>query len=380
MTKARNLSLLSAVEAAATADQTKADLNAIGVSGGRKNLIINGRQQIDQRNSGAAITCNTWSHYPSDRFRVSIRTSTAVATAQQVTDAPEGFSHSVKITRVSSATPASSDYCVYNTKVEGYDMASTDIGESTAKTVTGSFWVKSSLIGTYSYAFQNENGSARTSYISEYTIDSANTWEKKSITIPLQTSGDWYTDNRGGLAIIWGLGGGSSYQTSTLNAWVSTNTHESSNQVDFMDTASATWQITGVQLELGSVATDFEHRSYGEELALCQRYYYRLNVIANQSLMIGNSLNTTSGFYTLALPQPLRATPSVSISGFTNYRQRGGGVNVTTTVTLGTPHYTVGNSELEIDITVSSGLPNTIQTMVFTSTGSTGYLDADSEL
>jgi len=291
MTKARNLSLLSTVEVAATTDQTKADLNAIGVSGGRKNLIINGRlgtnTMVNQRGF-ASGTLND-GDYGFDRWLSASGASVLALNADDVTLT------SGKLLQWIEAPHISGKQITVSAKVN-------------SGTLTG-------RVGTGAIAFQ--------------TLPFTITAPSGNLRLELVGNGSQFTD---------------------------------------------------VQVELGSVATDFEHRSYGEELALCQRYYYRLNVIANQSLMIGNSLNTTSGFYTLALPQPLRATPSVSISGFTNYRQRGGGVNVTTTVTLGTPHYTVGNSELEIDITVSSGLPNTIQTMVFTSTGSTGYLDADSEL
>jgi hypothetical protein len=164
------------------------------------------------------------------------------------------------------------------TKIEGNDIAHSGVGTSSAQDITISFWVKSNLTGTWSVGLQNEAGSGdRRSYNTEYTINSASVWEYKTVTIPLLQSGVWYYDNRAGLQLQFDLGSGSDYTNTTLNQWQSANIIASTNAVRFFETAGATWQITGIQLELGKVATPFEHRSYGEELAACQRYCQRLS-------------------------------------------------------------------------------------------------------
>ena len=258
-------------EAMLRADTPQEQFNLIGA--GRRNLLINGDQRIDQRNGGSSLTLNDWSGYATDRMRFGARPSTGTATIQQVADAPEGFYHSAKISRLTGSAGASNYYNLL-TKIEGNDIAHSGIGTDSAQDITISFWVKSNLTGTWSVGLQNEvGGGDRRSYNTEYTINSASVWEYKTVTIPLLQSGVWYYDNRAGLQLQFDLGSGSSYTNTALNQWQSANIIASANAVRFFETTGATWQITGVQLELGKVATPFEHRSYGEELALCQRYF-----------------------------------------------------------------------------------------------------------
>jgi len=237
-----------------------------------RNRIINGDMRIDQRNAGASVSGTT--EYPVDRFRVDEITD-GVTSCQQVSDAPAGFSYSLKVTTTTAdASLGAAQYCRTRHRIEGYQMADFGWGTADAKAVTLSFWVKSSLTGTFGGALSNS--AANHNYGIEYAISSANTWEYKTIAIPGDTSGTWLTTNGIGIRLDFGLGVGTDYSTATAGSWTSTSnalTTTTAGLVSVIGTLNATWQITGVQLEVGSVATPFEHRSYGDELARCQRYY-----------------------------------------------------------------------------------------------------------
>jgi hypothetical protein len=239
---------------------------------GSRNRIINGAMTIDQRNAGAAVTYGAQA-YITDRFSVEkANLSTLVATAQQVSDAPDGFRQSLKTTvTTAEASGASSSFIAADFRIEGYDFADFSFGTAGAKTFTLSFWVKASVTGTYCVSFFNANVSR--AYLATYVVSSANTWEYKTITVAGDTSGTWNITNGIGLGAQFTVGGGSN-QEGTAGAWGGTYKNRVSGAVDLNATLNATWQITGVQLEAGDTATPFEHRSYGAELALCQRYYY----------------------------------------------------------------------------------------------------------
>lgn len=245
---------------------------------GRRNLIINGAMVIDQRNSGSSVTLNSAENkFATDRF-AAYGNTTATVTSQRVTDSPDGFENSYKVTvtTAQSGDVAASRLQVFQA-IEGYTAAHLQFGTSNAETVTLSFWVKASATGTYGGALVN--GAANRSYPYEYTVSSANTWEYKTITVSGDTSGTWATDNTAGLYVMWGLGVGSNY-LGTANQWNGAYDIQPTGSKDIRGTLNATWQVTGVQLEVGSVATEFEHRSYGEELALCERYYEIANPLA----------------------------------------------------------------------------------------------------
>jgi len=276
-----------------------------------KNRIINGEMDIDQRNNGASVTINTWTIYPVDRFNTSFRPSTGTANGQQVSDAPPGFSRSLRLTQVSATAADPNDVYYIAQKIEGYNSADFNWGTANAKTVTVSFWVKSSVTGTYSFTLQNINGTRR-SYVTTYTINAANTWEQKTITIAGDTSGIWETTNSSGITVIWDLGSGSSYQTSTLNAWQTANVFQSSSATRWIGNSGATFFLTGVQLEVGTVATSFDFRSYGTELALCQRYaLMAMNGIQNGLLGFCNGSQAVH-YVNISCPVPLRGSPSVT--------------------------------------------------------------------
>lgn len=272
-----------------------------------KNKIINGDMRIDQRNAGASAT-TTSSTYMVDRFQLYASTVTNAQTYQQVTDAPAGFSHSLKITNSSTAQAAGSA-ALYTPRqrIEGYNTAHLNWGTSDAKTVTVSFWVKASVTGTYPFAINN--GSFNRSFVANYTISSANTWEYKTVIVAGDTLGTWNVDNSSGMVVMFSLDTNSSYETSTVDAWQTGSFRATSSNVHFLANASATWQITGVQLEANTTATPFEYLQYGQQYALCQRYYQTL-MDCNQSYVnTGQHVGGRCQFNT-----EMRANPSITSS------------------------------------------------------------------
>ena len=237
---------------------------------GFRNRIINGDMRIDQRNAGAAVTgISHGSNYITDRFTL-VEAADAVFTAQQDTSAPSGFVNSLKITTTTAdASIGAAQYVFVVQRIEGTNTTDFDWGTSGASTVTLSFWVRSSLTGTFTGALSN--GTFNYSYAFEYTISAANTWEQKTITISGATAGTWLSTTGIGVQVIWSLGHGSNFD-GTANTWESAGDIGASGSVAIASTLNATWYITGVQLEKSTVATPFEFRSIGQELGLCQRY------------------------------------------------------------------------------------------------------------
>jgi hypothetical protein len=245
-----------------------------GVSQGFKNRIINGAMVIDQRNAGASITVSSATNFNVDRFKSSNQT-TAVVTLQQVSDAPIGFVNSSKFTvTTADSSIGSTEICYIAQLIEGFNVADLGWGTANAKTVTLSFWVKSSITGLMGGAISN----TVRSYPYSYTINSANTWEYKSVTIAGDTSGTWNTTNSIGMVVYFNIGCGTDY-LNTPGVWVTAEELGPTGQVNVISTLNATWQVTGVQLEVGSTATSFDYRPYGTELALCQRYYETVSVL-----------------------------------------------------------------------------------------------------
>ena len=242
-----------------------------------RRININGNFFIWQRGT-SAITVSGDDDFTCDRFK-GWANGGGTFTVEQSTDVPSNeFEFSAKLinTAVDSSVAAGDDYR-WATDIEGYDVARLAYGSSDAKTATLSFWVKSSLAGTYCGAFYSTTASRH--YIYEYTISSANTWEKKTITVEGDTTGSWNRTNGNGLRIYWGFGSGSDVQ-GTAGAWAAGEKWETTNQAAWIGSASATFYITGVQLEVGEQATPFEHpRSIGDELFRCQRYYRKVNTL-----------------------------------------------------------------------------------------------------
>ena len=274
-----------------------------------RNKIINGAMEIDQRNGGASVTINTASDaYSVDRFLGAGQIADGVFTLQQSTTAPTGFKNSLVATvTTADASIGAAQYYLISQKIEGFNCSDLAFGTASAKTVTLSFWVRSSVTGTFSGALAN--GAYNRSYPFTYTISSANTFEYKTVTIAGDTTGTWLTDNGIGLRIYWNLGSGVD-NTGTAGAWVGAGNIGADSTVALISTLNATFYLTGVQLEVGSVATPFERRLIDQELAMCQRYYQV------QPDILVSSYNGTSGtiYNDFMLPVTLRATPTAAIT------------------------------------------------------------------
>jgi len=239
---------------------------------GLKNRIINGAMVVDQRNAGASVTQGTSNQFAVDRT-FGIGGVAGKFTMQQSSTAPTGFTKSLLITSTSSYSVPSGDLYLIGQAVEGFNIADLDWGTANAKTVTLSFWVRSSLTGTFGGAIGNAGWLSNTrSYPFSYTISSANTWEQKTVTIAGDTTGTWATNNTTGLTVSFGLGVGTA-SSGTAGAWAGSNILAPTGATSVVGTNGATFYITGVQLEVGSTATPFERRLYNQELANCQRYY-----------------------------------------------------------------------------------------------------------
>ena len=222
-----------------------------------RNMVINGDMSVDQRNTGSSSTNTGGTLFYLDRFNVLGTASAGEFGIQQVSDGPVGFTKSLKWTvSTADASLASGDRYVLQHRVEGNNIASLNMGTSDAHTTTLSFSIKSSVTGTFGGSLTN--GNADRHYPFEYTVSSANTWERKSITITGDTTGTWPTDNTRAAQIVWSLGAGSDYQ-GTKDAWAAGGKYTTAASTNLMATNSATWQITGVQWEIGSHDSSFEH-------------------------------------------------------------------------------------------------------------------------
>jgi len=283
-----------------------------------KNRIINGDMIIDQRNAGASVA--SANGFITDRWSLGKYDPTGGSySGQQVSDAPTGFKNSLKVTVTANISQAADQYWQAFQIIEGYNIADLGFGTSSPSQITVSFWVKSSVTGTYSIAFYNEGvGGVTRAYVTTYVINTANTWEQKSVTITGDGSsgaGYWGSTNNAGLGLYFDLGCGTNQQA-TANTWASGNVRRVSGTVRLMNTSSATWQITGVQLEQNTSATPFERRLYGQELINCQRYYWRIYSQANYT-SYGNGWNagTSSGAMLVKHPVTMRAkTTSIDYS------------------------------------------------------------------
>ena len=289
---------------------------------GRRNLIINGDMRVAQRGSSAVTIGTSGDTFRADRFRIEQGGITANnGTIEVVADAPTGFKYSTKLTGGSSVTQNSAGFAAMNTRIEGSDLDHVGHGSSAAKNATLSFWVKSSVTGTYSLNMTKYDGTQERWQVKTYTISTANTWEYKTLTFSGDTSNtavEW-------LRLYWQVGGDSgAYTNTTPDVWINGAAAKrgTSSQPNFLGTSGATFNLTGVQLEVGSVATDFEHRSYGEELAACKRYYQVVS--ASPTFGVDNIRARMS----LSFPVEMRGTPSVSQSAVVTLANPGVG-NVT---------------------------------------------------
>ena len=283
------------------------------VSAGRKNKIINGAMLIDQRHGGSSNP--TTNSYHTDRFRTQASGMDQLNQSyQQVSDGPAGFPKSLKITTNTpeSDIASSGEYLALYQKIEGQNLQDLAYGTSSAKSVTVSFYVKSSITGTFAYTvYRNETTDRAIN--KTYTINNANTWERKTITLEGDQTQAIGNDNADNWWNVWILGTSPNYVAAPNSVWAN---YTGSNWAGFhkqngvITTNGATWQITGVQIEVGENATEFEHLSYGEELALCQRYFYK-NTDSPMGLFITDSADSGKAYGIYRFPVPMRATPEI---------------------------------------------------------------------
>ena len=288
------------------------DISSVLSSGplSNRNLIINGAMQVAQR--GTSFSSISSITYPVDRFIAhDVSGGSGEATVSQSTTTPDNFKYSLKWDVTTASTPLNpNDQYKVEYRIEGQDIAHLNWGTSTAQTVTLSFWVRSNKTGNTQVSVLNSANNR--SYVAPFTINTANTWEKKELVISGDVSGTWLDTNGIGLRLRWGSYG-STYQTPSLDQWVAGQFMSTdSSPINFMDNTANEFYLTGVQLEVGDTATPFEHRSYGQELALCQRYYYKTqdNFYSMHFVRSYNSGNTYYGLF--QLPVPMRADPSIS--------------------------------------------------------------------
>jgi hypothetical protein len=360
------------------------------VSAGRKNLIINGDMRIAQRGTSANVP-NLGQIGTVDRWNSWINYNTGAVVMSQETDAPAGFHKSLKVVRNDSSTPA--QYFFLGQKIEAQSISQLGTGTSSAKPFTISFWVKSNRPGTYNLECLDDDGSHQ--LIKQYTINSSGVWEYKTITFPPNTVGGVPTyDNTLGLDLNWWLSSNANttYTSGSLTdnwaAYATNRRNAGGNAI--LDTGQY-WMITGVQLEVGKNATEFEHRSFGEELALCQRYYLKYgmddlygiesaysstgaeNIHASTAIATGVIVDSDDALLTMHLPVMMRARPSVNIvdsrisNGATYY-------NNATTIQNNNSSRAMFSALVDNGGTMTAG-----QGAVLTIKGN-GYIDLDAEL
>lgn len=305
-------------------DNTTQNTSAYGGGFAFRNRIINGGMVIDQRNAGASVSTPslTYSVYTLDRWAYEF-SQAAKATIQQNAGSvtpPTGFSNYLGITSTSAYSVTSGDYFGVAQRVEGFNISDLGWGTANAQTITLSFWVRSSLTGTFGGSLRN-SGNGR-SYPFTYTISSANTWTQISITIAGDTSGTWLTNNGTGITLNFGLGVGTT-ASGTAGAWASANYNSATGATSVVGTNAATWYITGVQLEKGSTATSFDYRPIGTEIALCQRYYcktFEIGTAPGNNITSTGSLkgatrhgSSTEPSANWKFPVSMRASPTVTL-------------------------------------------------------------------
>ena len=308
---------------------------------GRRNLITNGAMQINQRGAFTISTTGSPEYGGPDRFHMWSYTSSEQVTAEisksTVGGTPTGFANTYRIDVLTAeSSVAVGEQLIMAQYIEAQDLQHLEYGTSAAKSVTLSFWIKSSKTGTYCFFLQNDDGDRI--QVKEYTVSSADTWEKKIITIPGDVSGTINNDNGRGLWCGWVLMAGTSRHGSK-DAWRTTGAdYATSNQVNAVDNGANNIYFTGVQLEVGDTATAYEHRSFAEELAACQRYYQQ-----DASLAIRGSTTVTPYRQPIYFKGSMRASPTIAISGS----------GISNTTIYGSPtneHFNISNTDTTMDM------------------------------
>jgi len=339
-----------------------------------RNRIINGDMRIDQRNAGAEVNPAVTATYYLDRW---VATSTSASkfkigqNAGAVTP-PTGYTSYLGLTSLSAYTVGAAETYAVRQLIEGLNVSDLAWGTASAATVTLSFWVRSSLTGTFGGSLRNSDSSR--SYPYSYTISVANTWEQKTVTIAGDTTGTWLTTNGIGINLQFSIGSGATV-SGTAGAWATATYTSATGATSVVGTSGATFYITGVQLEVGTVATPFERQIYNAQLAQCQRYFAKVTAGATYS-GFGNGLfnTTTTGAFLSKLSVTMRSSPTVSQSSLAVYD----GTSVIALTGLSTTYG--GTDYINQDFTVASGgTANRVVNIISNNTTS-GFLSFSAEL
>jgi hypothetical protein len=350
------------------------------------NRIINGAMVIDQRNAGASVTPGAGNTYTLDRWLASTAQASKFTVQQNAAAVtpPAGYKYYLGTTSSSAYSVLTGDWFNVQQRIEGFNVADLNWGTANAKTVTLSFWVRSSLTGTFGGAIKDSTNNY--SYPFSYTINSANTWEFETITISGPTAGTWSSTTGIGMQVLFSLGAGATY-TGTAGAWAASDFRTATGATSVVGTNGATFYITGVQLEVGSTATSFDYRPYGTELALCQRYYFRnFPGAVNASLnSIGWCNGTTLAELAGSFPVTMRIAPTALEQSGTagNYKiiAASGTADCSSVPLFATAIGTTANG-FGVRFTVASGLTDGrgAHGLTGATTGASGYLGWSAEL
>ena len=370
----RRFGLKGSELAAAETVQEARDL----VSAGRRNLIINGAMMVNERyGTSSAVVSDA---YVLDRFKFKENHGGAASInrdAFPVSDnQPAGFRYAMQIACSTADTSLTgNEHSVIMHMVEGYNIGGTKFGTPNAENMTLSFWVKTNAPGTYSVALKN--GSQNRCQVKEYQVSGGLVWQKIVLTYSGCTDGTWDDGDGIGMKLEFGLAGAqATYATSDLNTWKSSNLFLSPNQRNFFDSTNNRFFITGIQLEIGNNATDFEHRSYGEELALCQRYYGKIR-LANQEWIYNEASTSNHKWHWVNIPFTMRANPTIDTSDLTMGISVSGLSGTVNSYTAQRPGDTPGRISSRVGMTVNSGTANAI----YHADGWNGdYISVDAEL
>ena len=294
--------------------------------GGRRNIVINGAMQISQRGTSFSVSDNI---YTLDRFLTEF-SGLGAFTLTQSTDAPDGFGNSLKLDcTTADASPASGDVFQLFHRIEGQNLQQLKKGTSSAEKVTLSFFVKSNKTGNMQVNLRDANSRI---IGATYAISSANTWERKTITFDGDTSGSIANDNTAELTIEFPVGSGSNYTSGAVpTSWETSSDADrnAGSNINIADNTANEWYLTGVQLEVGSQATPFEHRSFGEELALCQRYYFVLVEGSGDRAGVGGYFSSSGVQFPIQFPVRMRASPTLEVGSGTDFYTINGAANDT---------------------------------------------------
>ena len=312
-----------------------------------KNRIINGDMVISQRNGTSSVNPGS-DEYTLDRW-FSSRSQSSKFTVQQNAGSvtpPAGFTNYLGVTSSSAYSLSAGDFFGQAQRIEGFNVADLGFGTANARTVTISFWVRSSLTGAFGASIGNS--AANRQYPFSYTINAANTWEQKTVTIPGDTTGTWLTNNGVGMLLYFSLGMGSNF-SGTANAWTGSGIYQPTGSTSVVGTNGATFYITGVQLEQGSQATPYEWLPYGTELQLCQRYYARIVDPTCRGVGTGGTSGGASRL-SVMFPVTMRAYPTFTTSGTFNFWN---GANTATGTTVAGAFGSTSLNMLDFDMNTS---------------------------